>query len=580
MNTIKTLKAYIGNAKIPALLTPFFVMIEVVMEVAIPYLMSRMINDGIEQGSLAVIYRDSIFLLGLALCALIADILAGNFAADASSRFAFNLRSALLEKVSSFSFTTIDRFSRASLITRSTTDITSVQNAFQMLTRMAVRSPATLLFALFMAFRMDANLAWIFAVLLPILALGIGLLSVRVGPLFQQIFENYDTLTTISGENVRAVRVVKSFVRAAYENRRFVKASQEGFRLSVKTDRMMALFFPLMQGTTYLALLGVIYLGGRAIIKGDMQTGELVAFIAYATQILISLMMLSLVFVMLFMSRAAARRVAEVLSTEESLLSPVDGRKTIDDYTITLKGAGLCYGQDERAAIKDVSLSIAPGEVVGIAGPTASGKSSLLMLLPRLYEASYGKVEIGGVDVKDYDLGMLRKNVHMVLQSPSLFCGTIAENLRRGKPSAKDDELYAALHAASAYDFVMEAGGLSALVAEEGNNFSGGQKARLALASALVLKPNILILDDTTRAVDVRTNAKIQKALRLFLPKSTILIVAQRPDTLKACDRVLFIDGGRLTYDANHETLLKTSPRYQDLMAEGGKNDEATCTEG
>ena len=580
MNTIKTLKAYIGNAKIPALLTPFFVMIEVVMEVAIPYLMSRMINDGIEQGSLAVIYRDSIFLLGLALCALIADILAGNFAADASSRFAFNLRSALLEKVSSFSFTTIDRFSRASLITRSTTDITSVQNAFQMLTRMAVRSPATILFALFMSFRMDANLAWIFAVLLPILALGIGLLSVRVGPLFQQIFENYDTLTTISGENVRAVRVVKSFVRAAYENRRFVKASQEGFRLSVKTDRMMALFFPLMQGTTYLALLGVIYLGGRAIIKGDMQTGELVAFIAYATQILISLMMLSLVFVMLFMSRAAARRVAEVLSTEESLLSPVDGRKTIDDYTITLKGAGLCYGQDERAAIKDVSLSIAPGEVVGIAGPTASGKSSLLMLLPRLYEASYGKVEIGGVDVKDYDLGMLRKNVHMVLQSPSLFCGTIAENLRRGKPSAKDDELYAALHAASAYDFVMEAGGLSALVAEEGNNFSGGQKARLALASALVLKPNILILDDTTRAVDVRTNAKIQKALRLFLPKSTILIVAQRPDTLKACDRVLFIDGGRLTYDANHETLLKTSPRYQDLMAEGGKNDEATCTEG
>ena len=583
MDIIKKLGESLRQYRRQSLLAPLTVSGEVVMEVLIPFLMSRLIDRGIDAGDLSVVIKYGLVLLLCAMVSMVFGALAGKYAATASAGFSANLRHDLYYRVQDFSFTNIDRFSTASLITRMTTDVTNVQMAFQMIIRMAVRSPLMMLFALVAAFGIDSKLAFIFVTVLPFLAVGLFLIITKVHPTFKKVFKTYDKLNLVVAENLRGVRVVKSFNREQYEKDKFNSISGEIYTFFVKAERLMAFNMPLMQGAIFSCMLLLCWLGARAIVAcgGDaalgLSTGEFMSLFAYTMQILMSLMMLSMVFVMIIISRASAERIYEVLTEESTMKSPGIAVMDVTDGSIDFEEVSFSYSDEaDKAVLDGVNLHIKSGETVGIIGSTGSSKSSLVQLIPRLYDVSCGAVRVGGVDVRDYDIEVLRDAVSMVLQKNVLFAGTIKENLRWGDENASDEEIKRACTLACADEFISRfPDGYDTWIEQGGSNVSGGQKQRLCIARALVKKPKILILDDSTSAVDTATDAKIRKAFAEEIPGTTKIIIAQRISSVMNADRIIVMEDGKINGFGTHEELLKNNTIYRDVYESqtGGNGD-------
>ena len=570
---IKRLLKSVREFKKDALLTPFFVVLEVVMEVIIPLVMALLIDKGIDGQDMAAIWKYGIILVLCAMLALMFGAAAGTFAARASTGFARNLRHDMYYNVQNFSFSNIDKFSTGSIVTRLTTDVTNVQNAFQMCTRIAVRCPVMLVFALFMAMRINSRMALVFLAVLPILAIGMGILMKVVGPVFERAFKIYDRMNTVVQENVRGIRVVKTYVREDHETEKFEGVSGMLYRTFSKAQKTMAGVMPLMQFCMYACMLLISWFGARLIVGGSMTTGELTSMFSYAMQILMSLMMVAMVFVMITMAKASAERVAEILDEQSDLHNPANPIHEVKDGAIEFDDVSFSYKGDERKlALKNVNLHIKAGQTVGILGGTGSAKSTLVQLIPRLYDTTHGTVKVGGVDVRDYDIEALRDQVAMVLQKNVLFSGTIKENLRWGDENASDEELERVCRLAQADEFIqLMPDKYDTHIEQGGSNVSGGQKQRLCIARALLRRPKILILDDSTSAVDTKTDAKIRAGLASYLPNTTKLIIAQRISSVQDADRIIVMEGGRIAQIGNHDELLKTSEIYRETFTSQNK---------
>ena len=580
---IRLLAKSIREYKRDALLTPLFVTLEVIIECIIPFLTANLVLE-IQNGcELSTIVRYGVILMVLAGFSLFFGRIAGTTAASASAGYARNLRRDMFYNIQNFSFANIDRFSTSSLVTRMTTDVTNVQMAFMMIIRGAIRFPLMLVFSFIMAYIMGGSMAFIFLFTIPVLAIGLAVIICKVHPLFVKVFRKYDTLNNSIQENVQAMRVVKSYVREDFEKEKFSTAAEDVCRDFTRAERIMAFNSPLMQFCLYSATCLILGLGAYFIISTQgvaLTVGKLSSLFVYSFQILVSLMMLSMVFVMITISAESAHRIVEVLQERSTITSPANAVMDVKDGSIDFDGVDFRYSADaERDALSQIDLHIRSGETVGILGGTGSSKSSLIQLIPRLYDATEGTVRVGGVDVRDYDLDSLRNAVSVVLQKNVLFSGTIKENLRWGNPDATDEEIMEACRLAQAdefiqlfpdkYDTYLERGGV---------NVSGGQKQRLCIARALLKKPKILILDDSTSAVDTKTDALIRKAFREFIPDTTKIIVAQRVASVQEADRILIMDGGRIVAMGTHEELLKSSPIYQEVYEsqnKGGQEDEA-----
>ena len=580
---IRLLAKSIREYKRDALLTPLFVTLEVIIECIIPFLTANLVLE-IQNGcELSTIVRYGVILMVLAGFSLFFGRIAGTTAASASAGYARNLRRDMFYNIQNFSFANIDRFSTSSLVTRMTTDVTNVQMAFMMIIRGAIRFPLMLVFSFIMAYIMGGSMAFIFLFTIPVLAIGLAVIICKVHPLFVKVFRKYDTLNNSIQENVQAMRVVKSYVREDFEKEKFSTAAEDVCRDFTRAERIMAFNSPLMQFCLYSATCLILGLGAYFIISTQgvaLTVGKLSSLFVYSFQILVSLMMLSMVFVMITISAESAHRIVEVLQERSTITSPDNAVMDVKDGSIDFDGVDFKYSADaERDALSQIDLHIRSGETVGILGGTGSSKSSLIQLIPRLYDATEGTVRVGGVDVRDYDLDSLRNAVSVVLQKNVLFSGTIKENLRWGNPNATDEEIMEACRLAQAdefiqlfpdkYDTYLERGGV---------NVSGGQKQRLCIARALLKKPKILILDDSTSAVDTKTDALIRKAFREFIPDTTKIIVAQRVASVQEADRILIMDGGRIVAMGTHEELLKSSPIYQEVYEsqnKGGQEDEA-----
>ncbi len=580
---IRLLAKSIREYKRDALLTPLFVTLEVIIECIIPFLTANLVLE-IQNGcELSTIVRYGVILMVLAGFSLFFGRIAGTTAASASAGYARNLRRDMFYNIQNFSFANIDRFSTSSLVTRMTTDVTNVQMAFMMIIRGAIRFPLMLVFSFIMAYIMGGSMAFIFLFTIPVLAIGLAVIICKVHPLFVKVFRKYDTLNNSIQENVQAMRVVKSYVREDFEKEKFSTAAEDVCRDFTRAERIMAFNSPLMQFCLYSATCLILGLGAYFIISTQgvaLTVGKLSSLFVYSFQILVSLMMLSMVFVMITISAESAHRIVEVLQERSTITSPDNAVMDVKDGSIDFDGVDFKYSADaERDALSQIDLHIRSGETVGILGGTGSSKSSLIQLIPRLYDATQGTVRVGGVDVRDYDLDSLRNAVSVVLQKNVLFSGTIKENLRWGNPNATDEEIMEACRLAQAdefiqlfpdkYDTYLERGGV---------NVSGGQKQRLCIARALLKKPKILILDDSTSAVDTKTDALIRKAFREFIPDTTKIIVAQRVASVQEADRILIMDGGRIVAMGTHEELLKSSPIYQEVYEsqnKGGQEDEA-----
>ena len=580
---IRLLAKSIREYKRDALLTPLFVTLEVIIECIIPFLTANLVLE-IQNGcELSTIVRYGVILMVLAGFSLFFGRIAGTTAASASAGYARNLRRDMFYNIQNFSFANIDRFSTSSLVTRMTTDVTNVQMAFMMIIRGAIRFPLMLVFSFIMAYIMGGSMAFIFLFTIPVLAIGLAVIICKVHPLFVKVFRKYDTLNNSIQENVQAMRVVKSYVREDFEKEKFSTAAEDVCRDFTRAERIMAFNSPLMQFCLYSATCLILGLGAYFIISTQgvaLTVGKLSSLFVYSFQILVSLMMLSMVFVMITISAESAHRIVEVLQERSTITSPDNAVMDVKDGSIDFDGVDFKYSADaERDALSQIDLHIRSGETVGILGGTGSSKSSLIQLIPRLYDATEGTVRVGGVDVRDYDLDSLRNAVSVVLQKNVLFSGTIKENLRWGNPDATDEEIMEACRLAQAdefiqlfpdkYDTYLERGGV---------NVSGGQKQRLCIARALLKKPKILILDDSTSAVDTKTDALIRKAFREEIPDTTKIIVAQRVASVQEADRILIMDGGRIVAMGTHEELLKSSPIYQEVYEsqnKGGQEDEA-----
>ena len=560
---IKRLLKSVREFKKDALLTPFFVVLEVVMEVIIPLVMALLIDKGIDGQDMAAIWKYGIILV---LCAMFGAA-AGTFAARASTGFARNLRHDMYYNVQNFSFSNIDKFSTGSIVTRLTTDVTNVQNAFQMCTRIAVRCPVMLVFALFMAMRINSRMALVFLAVLPILAIGMGILMKVVGPVFERAFKIYDRMNTVVQENVRGIRVVKTYVREDHETEKFEGVSGMLYRTFSKAQKTMAGVMPLMQFCMYACMLLISWFGARLIVGGSMTTGELTSMFSYAMQILMSLMMVAMVFVMITMAKASAERVAEILDEQSDLHNPANPIHEVKDGAIEFDDVSFSYKGDERKlALKNVNLHIKAGQTVGILGGTGSAKSTLVQLIPRLYDTTHGTVKVGGVDVRDYDIEALRDQVAMVLQKNVLFSGTIKENLRWGDENASDEELERVCRLAQADEFIQQMPDkYDTHIEQGGSNVSGGQKQRLCIARALLKKPKILILDDSTSAVDTKTDALIRKAFAEEIPDTTKIIIAQRVSSVQDADQIVILDGGTVQAVGTHDELLAANTIYQEI---------------
>ena len=564
---IKRLLKSVREFKKDALLTPFFVVLEVVMEVIIPMVMSLLIDKGIDGQDMAAIWKYGIILVLCAMLALVFGAAAGTFAARASTGFARNLRHDMYYNVQNFSFSNIDKFSTGSIVTRLTTDVTNVQNAFQMCTRIAVRCPVMLVFALFMAMRINSRMALVFLAVLPILAIGMGILMKVVDPVFERAFKIYDRMNTVVQENVRGIRVVKTYVREDHETEKFEGVSGMLYRTFSKAQKTMAGVMPLMQFCMYACMLLISWFGARLIVGGSMTTGELTSMFSYAMQILMSLMMVAMVFVMITMAKASAERVAEILDEQSDLHNPANPIHEVKDGAIEFDDVSFSYKGDERKlALKNVNLHIKAGQTVGILGGTGSAKSTLVQLIPRLYDTTHGTVKVGGVDVRDYDIEALRDQVAMVLQKNVLFSGTIKENLRWGDENASDEELERVCRLAQADEFIQQMPDkYDTHIEQGGSNVSGGQKQRLCIARALLKKPKILILDDSTSAVDTKTDALIRKAFAEEIPDTTKIIIAQRVSSVQDADQIVILDGGTVQAVGTHDELLAANTIYQEI---------------
>lgn len=567
---IKRLMKSIREYKTPSLLAPFFVALEVVLEVIIPLLMANLIDDGIYQGEMRLVYKIGIELIICAILSLIFGMLSGMFAAKASSGFAKNLRQDLYYKVQTFSFTNIDKFSTSSLVTRLTTDITNVQMAYQMIIRIAVRAPLMLIISLFFAFSINRSLSLIFLIVIPILGFGLFYISKKVHPIMERVFKRYDALNNVVEENVGAIRVVKSFVLEKEEIKKFKHVSNEIYQGFSKAEKILAFNGPLMQFAIYACILLISWFGAKIIVTTnmtDLTTGELMTMFTYSIQILSSLMMLSMIFVMITISRASIERIVEVLEEEPSIKDKKDPIYEVKDGSIDFDKVSFSYvGKKEKECLKNINLHIKPGETIGIIGGTGSGKSSLVNLIPRLYDVTEGSLKVGGVNVKDYDLEALRKEVACVLQKNVLFSGTITENIRWGDEKASKEEVERVCKLAQADEFIQKfPKKYDTYIEEGGTNVSGGQKQRLCIARALLRKPKILILDDSTSAVDTKTDNLIQTAFKEEIPDTTKIIIAQRISSVENCDRIIVIYHGEINGIGTHEELLKSNKIYKEI---------------
>ena len=582
---INRLSQSIREYKKDSILAPIYVSLEVLLEVVIPILMASLIDYGIDAGNLNYVIKMGVMLLVFAAISLLTGALAGRSAAIASSGFAKNLRQDMYYNVQNFSFSNIDKFSTASIVTRLTTDVTNVQNAFQMIIRMAFRAPIMLTFAMIAAFRIHVQLSLIFLVAVPILGIGLYIIMINAHPIFEHIFQIYDRLNNIIQENLHGIRVVKSFIREEYEEEKFMNVSDQIYQNFTKAEKILAFNMPLMQFCMYSCTLLISWFGARLIITtgndpvSGLSTGQLMSLIAYATQILMSLMMLSMVFVMITISRASAERIVEVLDEESDLKNGAHPIYEVKDGSITFENVSFKYYQSaEKECLKQINLAIKSGQTIGIIGGTGSSKTSLVQLIPRLYDVTKGRVMVGGVDVRDYDLESLRQQVALVLQKNILFSGTIKENLRWGNEQATDEELKRACELAQADDFIQNfPDGYDTYIEQGGSNVSGGQKQRLCIARALLKKPKILILDDSTSAVDTKTDALIRQGFASDIPNTTKIIIAQRISSIQDADQILVMNDGEINAIGTHDELLKTCSIYQEVyhsQVNGGNVDE------
>ena len=579
---IKTLARSVREYKLPALLSPVCMVGEVAMEVLIPLVMAKLYDFGIEQQNMTVVVQQSVLLMLLAVISLGFGCASADLASKAATGFAKNLRHDMYYRVQEFSFSNIDKFSGSSIVTRLTSDVANIQMAFQMMIRMAIRCPVMLVLALFSAARISLKLSLVYCVALPLLALVIFCLIPTVFKIFDKVFKTYDSLNNVVQENIHGIRVVKSFVREDKEIEKFSGISGEIYRLFCKAEHIIALNSPVMQICVYGCILAISWFGARMVVASGnlpgagLTTGELSSMFTYTTQILTSLMMLSMVLVMTIMSRSPMRRCAELLTEEPNLVSPENAVKDVKDGSIDFENVSFRYSEKAKLdALQNVNLHIPSGCTVGILGATGSSKSTLVQLIPRLYDVTGGVLKVGGVDVRKYDLEVLRDNVAMVLQKNTLFSGTIKENLRWGNPNATDEELIHACKLACADEFIQGfPDKYDTHIEQGGSNVSGGQKQRLCIARALLKKPKILILDDSTSAVDTHTDAMIRKAFLEESPGTTKLIIAQRVSSIQDADLILIMDGGKIAEHGSHEELMKISEMYRHLFETQQKGRE------
>lgn len=577
---IKTLMGSIREYKRDSFLSPFFVMLEVVMEVLIPLLMAKIIDEGVVKQNMNYIMRMGVILIVLTLCALAFGIISSRFSASASAGFAKNIRKDMFSNIQKFSFSNIDKFSAASLVTRVSTDVVNVQIAYESIIRVAIRCPLLLIFSLVMAMSVNFQLSLIFMAAIPILGIGLFLIISRSQPIFQRVYKVYDRLNNVVRENIRGIRVVKSFVRSEEENRKFQEVSQEIYNDYTKAEKIMAINGPLMQFTVYTCTLLISWFSANLIVSNVMTTGELTSMITYLMQILTSLMILAQIFTMLTIAQASGDRIVEVLGEKSNLNSGTLSIETIPDGSIEFENVSFSYQEDsDKLSLRNINLMIHNGETIGIIGGTGSSKSTLVQLIPRLYDVTSGVLRVGGIDVREYDLSLLRNNVAMVLQKNELFSGTIKENLRWGDENASDSELERVCKLAQAHDFISALpDGYETVIEQGGSNVSGGQKQRLCIARALLKKPKILILDDSTSAVDTKTDAMLRQAFKEEIPDTTKLIIAQRISSVQDVDRIIVLDAGGINSFGTHEELLEKSQIYREIVqsqTKGAKVDEA-----
>ena len=553
---IKKLLRSVREYKTASLLTPIFVTLEVIMEVLIPFFMSRIIDMGLEQNNLSYTVRLGVILIIAAIASLCFGALSGKYAATASAGFAKNLRHDMFHHVQDFSFSNIDKFSPASLVTRLTTDVTNVQNAYQMVIRVLIRGPLMLVFALIMAMGINMKLSMVFFFAIPFLGIGLFFIAIKAHPYFERVFRTYDELNNTVQENLSAIRVVKAYVREDFEDKKFYNISDKVYHQFRTAEKIIALNAPLMQFTMYTAILLISWMAAKMIVGSTMTTGQLM-----------SMMMLSMVFVMIIMAESSANRIVEVLDEESDLKNPAHPLNSVANGSIDFDNVSFSYVNDpDKSALKDINIHIHSGETIGIIGGTGSAKTTLVQMIPRLYDTTTGQVRVGGKDVRDYDIESLRDQVSVVLQKNVLFSGTIKENLRWGNPNASDEELVAACKLAQADEFVRSfPDGYDTYIEQGGTNVSGGQKQRLCIARALLKKPKILILDDSTSAVDTKTDALIRKAFREEIPDTTKIIIAQRISSIEDADRVIVLDDGRIDAFDTPQQLLKTNKIYQEV---------------
>ncbi|MEG2212848.1 MAG: ABC transporter ATP-binding protein [Clostridiales bacterium] len=562
---IKQLAGFVGKYKRDAIFSPVFIVLEVLVEVLIPLIMANLIDFGIEAGNMQIIVKLGVFLIAAAVVSLCFGVLSGYYAASAAAGYAKNLRQALYYKMQDYSAYNIDQYSTASLITRLTTDVSNVQMAFMMVIRIAVRYPVMLIFSLIMAFMINSRLALIFVGIVPILSGGLYLIMTRAHPVFEKVFQTYDKLNNVVQENLRGIRVVKSFVRENHENQKFSKA-----------ERILSFNNPLMQFCMYCCMLLISWFGAKMIVGGSMSTGQLVSLIAYTMQILMSLMMLSMVFVMITISRASMERVIQALNEQPDIHDSAAPVLAVPNGDIVFENVNFSYAKDlNKLCLSDINLHIESGQTIGIIGGTGSSKSTLIQLIPRFYDVTAGRLLVGGVDVRDYDLAVLRQQVAMVLQKNILFSGTIKDNLRWGREKAGDEEMIQACKLAQAHDFIMEfPDGYDTYIEQGGSNVSGGQKQRLCIARALLKQPRILILDDSTSAVDTATDALIRKAFREQIPHITKIIIAQRVASVMDADQIIVMDRGRIVAVGSHQQLLEQNNIYQEVYYSQTKGED------
>lgn len=564
---LKTLGAQIKEFRRASVLTPIFMILEVLMETLLPFLMASIIDDGVNTGNMQHIYQTGALMVVVACLSLTFGILGGKFGAEASTGFARNLRKAMFENIQTFSFANIDKYSTGGLVTRMTTDVTNVQNSYQMILRMCTRAPFSLICAMAMAFFISPRLATIYLIAVLVLGFLLAIIVSVAMKYFNAAFPKYDDLNNKVQENISSIRVVKAYVREEHETKHFVSASRAIYKLFVKAENVVICNAPLMQFTVYCCIMIISWLGAKMIVSDTLTTGNFMSLLTYCMNILMSLMMLSMVFVMLTMSAASARRIAEVLSEQTDLTNPKEPVTDVPDGSIVFDHVNFSYQNDSSDfVLSDINLSIQSGETIGIIGGTGSSKTSLISLISRLYDVTEGSVSVGGIDVRRYDLETLRNQVAVVLQNNVLFSGTILDNLRWGKKDATKEECIQACRLACADDFIQSfPHGYDTHIEQGGTNVSGGQKQRLCIARALLKSPKILILDDSTSAVDTATDARIRSAFAKDIPNTTKLIIAQRISSVQNADRIIVLDDGRINGFGTHEELLKTNEIYRDV---------------